>query len=70
MTVTPDVAEALAGQKSIETVKFLASKYGYEPLQVDAMRRVIEGATSLDEARRQVLFAPVECETPVLRLAA
>ncbi|MBI5706103.1 MAG: Flp pilus assembly complex ATPase component TadA [Armatimonadetes bacterium] len=70
LPIMPDVAEAIAEHKALDTVKFLGAKAGYEPLQLDAMRRVIEGVTTLDEARRQVAFAQAGIETPFLKLAA
>lgn len=70
LPVGPEVSEAIAEQKGIETIRFLGGKIGYEPLQLDAMRRVVEGLTTLEEARRQVSFAPVGPEVPYLRLAA
>lgn len=70
LPIAPEVSEAIAEHKSIDTIRFLGSKFGYEPLQVDALRQVIDGKTSLEEARRQVFFTPVGPELPYLRLAA
>ena len=56
MTVTPDVATAIAARSPMPDVRAIAGSNGYEPLQVDAMRRVLEGRTSLAEAKRHVFF--------------
>jgi type II secretory ATPase GspE/PulE/Tfp pilus assembly ATPase PilB-like protein len=56
LTVTPDVASAIAARLPMAQVREAAAAHGYEPLQVDAMRRVLEGKTSLAEAKRQVFF--------------
>lgn len=56
LPVTPEVASAIASRLPMPEVRAVASKFGYEPLQVDAMRRVLEGRTSLAEAKRQVFF--------------
>jgi len=56
LPVTPEVASSIASRRPMPEVRAVASKFGYEPLQVDAMRRVLEGRTSLAEAKRQVFF--------------
>lgn len=56
LPVTPEVAASIASRRPMPEVRAIAAKYGYEPLQVDAMRRVLEGRTSLAEAKRQVFF--------------
>lgn len=56
LPVTPEVASAIASRKPMPEVRGIAARFGYEPLQVDAMRRVLEGRTSLAEAKRQVFF--------------
>jgi type IV pilus assembly protein PilB len=56
LPVTPEVASAIASRRPMPEVRAVAARFGYEPLQVDAMRRVLEGRTSLAEAKRQVFF--------------
>ena len=56
LPVTPDVAGAIADRRPMPEVRAIAGAHGYEPLQVDAMRRVLEGRTSLSEAKRHVFF--------------
>lgn len=56
MPVAPEVASAIASRMPMPYVRQIASNHGYEPLQVDAMRRVLQGKTSISEAKRQVFF--------------
>lgn len=56
LPVTPEVGSMIASQRSIDDVRKAAAKYGYQPLQVDAMRKVIDGITTLAEAKRLVFF--------------
>lgn len=70
LPVSGDVASAIAMQEPIQTVQDLAAPYGYEPLQVDAIRRVMSGATTLDEAMRLIAFDQVRTVGPANRQAA
>ena len=67
MPVTGEVASAIAQQDPISHLTSRAELYGYEPLQVNAMRRVIDGETSLAEAMRLIAFDQIRpTETPPL----
>jgi type II secretory ATPase GspE/PulE/Tfp pilus assembly ATPase PilB-like protein len=48
-----DLIRAEAGMRAIQSA---AEKKGFRPLRVQALRRVAEGQTSLEEAKRKVLF--------------
>jgi type IV pilus assembly protein PilB len=54
--VTAEVAAAIASQEPIPAVRALAQAAGYVPLQVEVMRRVISGQTTLSEAMRLIAF--------------
>ncbi len=56
LPVSPEVASAIADQKPIPYIRDLAAAIGYEPLQVDAIRKVIAGRTTLAEAMRLIAF--------------
>ena len=47
----PEVSVAQARMDSAA-----AEKKGFKPLRVQALRRVMEGQTSMDEAKRKVIF--------------
>lgn len=56
MPVTTEIADMIATQSPIGKIQESALRVGYEPLQVEAMRRVIEGDTTLREAMRLIAF--------------
>jgi len=72
LPVTPEVGSLIASHAPIEAIKRAGARYGYEPLQVDAIRKVIDGKTTLAEAQRLVFFEtlPAQSQGPELRLAA
>ncbi|MCX7800013.1 MAG: ATPase, T2SS/T4P/T4SS family [Fimbriimonadales bacterium] len=73
LPVTPEVGSLIAEQAPIEAIKRAGARYGYEPLQVDAIRKVIDGRTTLAEAQRLVFFETLPtqpAERHGLRLAA
>jgi type IV pilus assembly protein PilB len=71
LPVTPEVGSIISAQQSIESLKKVASVFGYQPLQVDAIRKVIAGQTTLSEAKRLVFFesVPVIPEPARLKVA-
>jgi type IV pilus assembly protein PilB len=56
MPVMPDVARAISTREPMEVVRSLAARHGYRPMQESALKLVLEGQTSLAEARRYVAF--------------
>jgi type II secretory ATPase GspE/PulE/Tfp pilus assembly ATPase PilB-like protein len=56
MVVTPEVGQVIADQKPIEYLRQTAAQFGYQPMQVDALQRVVRGETTLHEAQRLVFF--------------
>ncbi|MCK6632831.1 MAG: Flp pilus assembly complex ATPase component TadA [Fimbriimonadaceae bacterium] len=70
LAVTPDVASAIARQDAIETLRELAGRHGFRSLQEDALQRVLEGKTTLEEVKRQVFLTAGSKLAPALKLAA
>jgi type IV pilus assembly protein PilB len=70
LPVQGPVAGAFAVQTTLDEVRALASAYGYEPLQVDALNKVLQGKTTLDEVRLQVSLKDAGSAPSALRLAA
>jgi type IV pilus assembly protein PilB len=71
MPVTSDVASAIARQESMDSIREIAAATGYEPMQDSAMRLVLAGVTTVEEARRHVFFDNFAKEVgKTLRLAA
>jgi type IV pilus assembly protein PilB len=56
MPVTPTVARLIGAHESLESVVDAAGPQGYEPMQARALEMVLQGKTSLDEARRVVFL--------------
>lgn len=56
LPVSPAVASAIANREPLPVLRDIAAGFGYEPLQVDAIRRVLAGETTLEEARRTIAF--------------
>jgi type IV pilus assembly protein PilB len=56
LPVSPAVASAIANREPLPVLRDMAAGFGYEPLQVDAIRRVLAGETTLEEARRTIAF--------------
>jgi type II secretory ATPase GspE/PulE/Tfp pilus assembly ATPase PilB-like protein len=54
------VASAIANREPLPVLRNLGAAFGYEPLQVDAVRRVLAGETTLEEARRTIAFEDLE----------
>lgn len=56
LPVSPAVASAIANREPLPVLRDMAAGFGYEPLQVDAVRRVLAGETTLAEAKRTIAF--------------
>ncbi len=73
LPVAGEVASAIAQRATVDTLRELAEAVGYEPMQVDGVRRVLEGTTSIQEVRRVANFdahpALPHAINPVLKLA-
>jgi type IV pilus assembly protein PilB len=54
MAISPKVADAIAEQSGMEKLRSLAAEDGFEPMQIDALRKVMEGRTTVEEVRRHV----------------
>jgi type II secretory ATPase GspE/PulE/Tfp pilus assembly ATPase PilB-like protein len=51
-----EVFELIRQEAGMRAVQSAAEKHGFKPLRVQALRRVAEGQTSLEEAKRKVIF--------------
>jgi type II secretory ATPase GspE/PulE/Tfp pilus assembly ATPase PilB-like protein len=56
MPVTPAVARLIGTHQDLASVIEAATEVGYSPMQDRALEMVLQGATSLDEARRVVFL--------------
>ncbi len=56
LPVSPAVASAIANREPLPVLRDMAAGFGYEPLQVDAIRRVLAGETTLEEAKSTIAF--------------
>lgn len=56
LPISSEVAEAIMIHEPVSVIRKVAGKYGYIPMQFDAMQRVTSGQTSIEEARRVVFF--------------
>ncbi len=75
MPVSGGVVSAIASHSPVDAIRQAGAEYGYQPLQVDAMRRVLDGSTSMEEVRRVVFFETWKRlaegqASPALRLAS
>ncbi len=72
MPVTPGVSKMIAERVSIESIREEATYYGYRTMQEDSLARILNGETSIQEAKRQIAFDTIERKTdrPSIKLAA
>jgi type IV pilus assembly protein PilB len=52
----PTLQRAIAASEPLDAIRELAYDFNYRPLQYDASERVLDGTTSLAEARRLIAF--------------
>jgi type IV pilus assembly protein PilB len=64
MAVTGEVAKKIGERAQIDELRASAHRYGYKPMYEEAMKLVLEGKTSLEEATRVVFFES-DFTTPV-----
>ena len=60
MPVTSEVSKMIAEHISIETIRETAFHYGYRTMQEDALSRILDGHTSVEEAKRLIAFETIE----------
>ena len=51
-----EIFELIRDEAGMRAISAAAEKKGFKPLRVQALARVAEGSTSLEEAQRKVLF--------------
>lgn len=69
MQVSPEVATAIADRASLDTIREIAAKSGYRAMKYSAINLVVNGETTIAEAKRHVFFDSFG-QGPSLRLAA
>ncbi len=57
MSVSPKLANAIAGRAPVEVIRQLAAESGYQPMSWEVARAVLEGRTTMSEAQRLVCVA-------------
>lgn len=56
LQINDEIKELISNDASPIKIKKEALKYGYEPLEIDGIRKVIEGVTNLTELNRKLLI--------------
>ncbi len=56
MPAPPSIQAMISTRPSGDDLRRAAERYGYQPMQVDAVQRALAGQTTLAEVRRQVYF--------------
>lgn len=69
LPVTEEVAQLIAERAPVEVMKSTAAHYGYLPMQQDALRRVLAGETTVEEAKRLLSFDTIERSAEARKLA-
>ena len=59
LPVTSELQRAISNCESADVLRTLGENYGYRTMQQDVLRHVLNGETSLSEARRLVFFDTV-----------
>lgn len=60
LPVTDEISSLIESGAKTEAIKTEAAYYGYLPMQQDAIARVLSGQTTVDEARRVLMFNTIE----------
>lgn len=60
LPITADVSDAIVAHEPIADIRRKGAEIGYVPMQIDAMQRVANGTTSVEEAKRMVFFDSVK----------
>jgi type IV pilus assembly protein PilB len=74
MPVGRDVQSGIAACESLESIRRSATLFGYKPMQLDVCQRLIDGKTSMVEAKRLIYFdnqvIEAQTQTPHLELSS
>ena len=60
MPITTEVGKKIAACASMDELREAASRFGYRTMQHDALDRVVNGTTSIEEAMRLIYFDTFE----------
>ena len=69
MPVVHEVSRLIAEQQPVEAIRQEAVYYGYQTMQEDALRRIRQGLTSVQEAKRVIAFNTIERSEDPRRLS-
>ena len=56
LQINDEIKELISNDESPIKIKKAAQKYGYEPLEIDGMRKVIDGITNMPELNKKLLL--------------
>lgn len=56
LKINDEIKELISNDESPIKIKKEALKYGYEPLEIDGIRKVIDGVTNINEINKKLLF--------------
>ena len=56
LKVTDEIKELISNNESPIRIKKEALKYGYQPLEIDGIRKVLSGITNMEEVNKKLLF--------------
>ena len=56
MQINDELKELISNGESSVKIKKEALKYGYEPLEIDGIRKVINGLTNMPELNKKLLL--------------
>ena len=56
LKVNENIKELISNDESPIRIKNEALKYGYEPLEIDGIRKVIDGITNMEELNKKLIL--------------
>ena len=56
LQINEEIKELISNNESPVKIKREALKYGYEPLEIDGIRKVINGETNMEELNKKLLI--------------
>ena len=56
LKINDEIKELISNDESPIRIKKEALKYGYEPLEIDGIRKVIDGLTNMNELNKKLLL--------------
>ena len=59
LPITAEISNMVARQEPIEAIRQVATLYGYKTMQEDALRRILNNETTVQEAKRLISFETI-----------